>query len=377
MSFQRNQIMKSKIAYLISSKSWGGLEMNQLRNARWMCDAGFEVVLFCQENSSVHNAAKTEEGIDVQVIPPHKKYYDFKCGKSLARTIDTLNITHLIVRDTRDISLAVIAKRHAKNKLHLSYFMEMQLGVSKRNFLHTLRFSYIDMWSCPLNWLHQQVLELTKMKPEKVVVIPSGIDLTEVNNTITVQQARSILDLPQEATIVGLIGRIDKQKGQLILLQALQLMKNERVAICFLGESTFGEADIYANELKDFVEDNKLENRVFFRPFRKDISVFYRAIDRLVMATNSETFGMVTLEALAHGVPVIASNSGGSPELLEYGRIGFLFEPMNPASLAEKLERSLDFNLPFPIEELKRRASEFDKELMGAKIQEYLKLKSN
>jgi hypothetical protein len=133
--------MKSKIAYLISSKSWGGLEMNQLRNARWMRDAGFEVVLFCQENSSVHNAAKTEEGIDVEVIPPHKKYYDFKCGKSLARKIDTLTITHLIVRDTRDISLAVIAKRHAK--INFIYPILWKCSSVFRNEISCIRFGFL------------------------------------------------------------------------------------------------------------------------------------------------------------------------------------------------------------------------------------------
>jgi len=368
--------MTSKIAYLVSSRSWGGLEMNQLRNACWMRDNGYEVVLFCQANTSVYHAAKAEHDIKIELIEPHRKYYDFKRGKFLAQKINELKITHLIVRDTRDISLAVIAKRRLKKTLHLSYFMEMQLGVPKRNLLHTLRFSYIDIWSCPLHWLHQQVLELTKMQPKKVVVIPSGIDLNQVESDLTPVQARSLLDLPQDEVIIGLIGRIDRQKGQLVLLQALNLLKNKNICVCFLGESTFGEADGYVEQLKDFLSQHNLEKRVFFRSFRRDIGVFYRAINRLVMATNSETFGMVTLEALAHGVPVIASNSGGSPEILEYGRIGFLFDPMNPASLAEKIESSLDFNLPFTIEDLRKRASGFDKDLMGLRIQEILKLKA-
>src|SRR5690606_35858245 len=91
--------------------------------------------------------------------------------------------------------------------------------------------------------------------------------------------------------------------------------------------------DLMLQKIKEF----NLENRVFIRPFRKEIVVFYKAIDAFVMASKAETFGMVTIEALASGIPVIGSNAGGTPEILNHGEFGVLFETLNADDLAQKI----------------------------------------
>jgi glycosyltransferase involved in cell wall biosynthesis len=325
------------LAYLCSSTSWGGLEMNQLKNASWMKERGHTVFLLCKKDSPIEKAAK-EALIPTINIEKHKKYYDFRAGKKLASIIDDFYITHLIVRDTRDMSVAVIAKRKAKAILHLSYFMEMQLGVKKTNLLHTIRFSYFDLWSCPLNWLQQQVLTMTKMKASKVKVIPSGLDLRQFDIELSKSEAREQLNVPSDGVIVGLIGRFDPHKGQVLVLEAMKLAKDKQFICCFLGEPTKEAGTEYVDLMNKTIDDNQLTDRVFIRPFRKDIATFFKAIDVFVMASKAETFGMVTIEAMACGVPVIASNAGGSPEILDFGKYGFLFEPLNVESLAKKID---------------------------------------
>ena len=332
--------MENRLAYLCSSNSWGGLEMNQLRNARWMKERGHTVFIFCKANSPIEEAAKAE-GISVVTISGHKKYYDFKAGKLLAKALNEHQITHLILRDTRDMSVGVIAKRKSKTPIHLSYFLEMQLGVSKRNLLHTIRFKGLDVWSCPLNHLADQVRKLTRFDQSKLHVIPSGLNLEQFRSNITKNEARNILELPQDQKIIGLSGRFDPFKGHLLLLEALHKLNREDVSICFLGEPTRESGPEYVNQIMETIASYGLTNRVFIRPFRKDIEVFYKAIDYFVMASTAETFGMVTIEAMTSGLPVIASNSGGSPEILEFGKCGYLFEPRNTDSLKEKLEEAL------------------------------------
>jgi glycosyltransferase involved in cell wall biosynthesis len=329
---------KGFIAYLCSSASWGGLEMNQLRNATWMQDAGYQICMIGRENSPLHDVCLAQ-GLPWIGIPKHRKYYDFSKGRKLGKILTQKGITHLIVRDTKDLSLAVIAKRHAG--VHLSYFMEMQLGVSKKHLLHTIRFGYIDLWSCPLNWLKDQVLTMTRMNPQKVVVIPSGINLAELQKELSRTEARSHLKLPEKGTMIGLIGRFDRHKGQVLLLEALLQLSRKDVSVCFLGEPTRNERQDYFLQMTQFIKENELQNRVFIRPFRKDIATFYKAIDIFVLGSTSETFGMVTVEAMACGTPVIASNSGGSPEILGFGSYGSLYEPNNAKDLAQKIEASL------------------------------------
>lgn len=351
--------MGQKIAYLCGSSSWGGLEMNQLRNAVWMKERGHDVLLLCKQGTPFWENGN-QAGLPVRLIGGHKKYYDFKAGKGLAGILKEEKVTHLIIRDTRDMSVAVIAKRKCGHLLHLSYFMEMQLGVKKTNPFHTLRFSYLDLWSCPLNWLGRQVEAMTHFKKDRITVIPSGLDLSQFNNPYSKAAAREVLELPQDKMIVGLIGRFDPHKGQVLLLEALSRISDPNVCVCFLGESTKEAGPEYVNKMNETIQENGLEDRVFIRPFRKDISTFFNAVDVFVMASKAETFGMVTIESMACGTPVIASNAGGSPEILDHGKFGLLFEPLNPESLARKIEYFKSHSGQFDAESLKEEAKKYD-----------------
>lgn len=204
--------MKTKLGYLCSSVSWGGLEMNHLRNASWMQERGHDVVVICIKNSPIDQRA-AEMQLPAIHIEKHKKYYDFGKARALQQIIQKNSITHLLIRSTLDVSIAANVKRKLGDALHTSYFMEMQIGVKKTNPLHTLRFRYIDLWSCPLVWLKNQVEELTNFKNE-LIVIPSGVDLSQFQNMPDSSVSRKALNLPEKPFLFGLIGRFDPQKGK-------------------------------------------------------------------------------------------------------------------------------------------------------------------
>ena len=82
--------MTHTLGYLCSSTSWGGLEMNQLKNANWMKERGHAVYLLCKVNSPIEKAAK-ELNIPILLIENHRKYFDFKAGKKLSKIIDSSN----------------------------------------------------------------------------------------------------------------------------------------------------------------------------------------------------------------------------------------------------------------------------------------------
>ncbi|MDG1429593.1 MAG: glycosyltransferase [Crocinitomicaceae bacterium] len=329
--------MNNKLAYLCGSKSWGGLEMNHIRNAAWMSKRGHDVVVIGLAKSPFHQAA-SEQNLRFIPIRTYRKYFDRKGAFELLAILKREAISHLLIRSNYDMSIAASVKRFLKEKLHTSYFIEMQLGVKKTGIHHRLRYRYIDLWSSPLNWLHDQVQELTHFKNE-LVVIPSGLDLNEFETQLTKSQAREVLELSTNAFLLGLIGRFDQKKGQLLLLNALNKCTNNNVKIVLLGEPTRGEETNYFQEMTRFIEENELNSRVFIRNFRKDISTFYRAVDWVVMASDAETFGMVTIESFACGTPVLGSNSGGTPELLENEEGGTLFESGNSTDLARKIDQ--------------------------------------
>lgn len=332
--------MESKVAYLCSSQSWGGLEMNHFRNALWMQEHGVDVVVFAIEGSPLAESVKMT-GLPLVLIRKHRKYYDYLAAYSLVKLFRENKITHLFIRDTRDMSVAGLTKLFLRNQLQVAYFMEMQLGINKKDLLHTIRFSRLDYWFCPLEWLKNQVLEKTRFPAKKTHVLPSGIDVSQFKDSLSRQEARKRMELPENLIIFGLIGRFDPQKGQLLALKAFKDLKNANIGLVFLGEKTKNESDYYFEEIKSLIKRCDLQNKVFIRPFRKDISIFFTAIDATIMASKSETFGMVTIESMAAGVPVIGSESGGTVELLQHGKLGYLFKPEDQKSLTEKMNEFL------------------------------------
>ncbi len=364
--------MKNKLGYICGSKSWGGLEMNHVRNAKWMHDRGHEVHYFCLQGSKSHQMAH-EQGLNIAFIEKHRKYCDFKQGRALVKLVKQLGITHLISRSTSDLSILAFVKWKLGRQIHTSYFMEMQMGVVKKNFMHTLRYKFIDLWSCPLNYLENQVNTMTNFKNE-LVIIPSGIELDRFYKGEP-QNARNIMDLPQNEVFFGLAGRFDPQKGQLLLLDAVSRCTRKDFSIVLLGEPTLHESgEIYYQQMLDLISKYELDSRVFIRPFMKNIEVFYNAIDWFVMATKAETFGMVTIEALATGKPVLGSNAGGTVEILGDGKFGVLFEPLDPKDLAQKIDLILNNSIQFAPQILRKEAANYDHNKVCALVEQALGL---
>lgn len=364
--------MSAHLGYLCSSESWGGLEMNHLRNAVWMHDRGHKVLVFAIENSRFIKEAK-EHGIPVQHIEQHKKYYDFKQGRKLVALIKNHGITHLLIRATRDMSIAAYSKWKLKDSLHTSYYMEMQLGVKKTHFLHAARHNGIDLWSCPLPWLEEQVISMTRFKNQRVR-IPSGMDLSSYSNAPNQVDARLTLDLPASPIIFGLMGRFDPQKGQLLLLEAMQLAQNKDFHVVFLGEPTHNEAEDYFLQMQEIIQKDEYKDRVHIRPYMKNPVPFYTAVDWFIMATKAESIGMVTMESLACGTPVLGSNAGGTPEVLEQNRGGILFETMNAESLAIQLDSISNNRISLSSESLREMTQQYDHNSVCAAVEQYLGL---
>ena len=105
------------------------------------------------------------------------------------------------------------------------------------------------------------------------------------------------------------------------------------------GESAIGEDD-WEVHLRQLVHELDIADRVEFRGFQEDIWAEFSLIDLAVHAsTTPEPFGQVVLEAMASGVPVIASDEGGPAEVVTDGRDGLLVRPRDPRLLADALLR--------------------------------------
>jgi len=329
------------IGIVCTSPGWGGLELNTLRLARWLCEAGWKVHLITSGNTPLHLYA-ADAASSVQVFSEHGLPKKSARLRIMNAWIRRYKIRVLFVPFNKDISAASLYKRFYDNDIGLVYQQHMQVGVRKRDLIHTLRYAMIDVWIAPLQYLKAETLRLTHVKEKRIEVIPFGIE-TELFRASSWDRdsARAALSLPPDAWIIGVLGRLDPKKGQDLVIHALKQLHDagqKDYQVLLMGSTTIHEGDAFSKILHDLVLEYGLEQHVHFRPYADDVMVFYKSIDVFAMPSHGETFGMVTVEAMAAGVPVVGTDRDGTRELLGEGRYGFLFEREDVAGCVSQIE---------------------------------------
>jgi D-inositol-3-phosphate glycosyltransferase len=330
-----------KIAFLITSTGWGGLEMNVVKLAKLLLLKDYEIILITQEKSTIYISGK-EYFPTSFLLDKTKKHFDFKSAKNIGNYLKKNKVNTLLVFDNKDLDLATWTKKLFYTKIKIIYQQHMQIGINKKDFIHTFRYNSIDCWISPLEYLKNEVVERTKFPKEKIKVIPICLNTSKfINKKYSKEDALKLLNISPKFPLLGIVGRISEKKGQLFLIDSLIRLKQEGVSIELLifGSATINdiECQAYNKLIIEKVKNNNLEQVVHFIEFREDVSQFYNAVDVFAMASEGETYGMVTIEAMLSKLPIIATNSGGTSEVLNFGKFGLLYEPKNSNDFCEKL----------------------------------------
>lgn len=167
---------------------------------------------------------------------------------------------------------------------------------------------------------------LTRIIPEeKIAVVHNGLDLSQFEPNIE-SKVREEFNISEDTRLVGTIGSLEERKGIDFFLQAAAKVKSKVPKIKFLivGKSLYGQ-EAYLDQLKDFAKELGVEKDVIFCGARDDIPQIIKALDVVVVPSRSEPFGRVVIEGMAIKKPVVASDCGGIPEIIENGIHGVLF----------------------------------------------------
>jgi glycosyltransferase involved in cell wall biosynthesis len=303
--------------------------MNAIKTASWMYSEGNDIAVYGVEGAPLTNFAR-EKGIPVTSIQRHKKYMPFRRAVILHKIFKREQIDVIFIRDTRDIGIAALVKLLSGNRIKIIYHQAMQIGVDKKDLFHSLRFSFIDAWMSSTQIMKENVMKHTRFPEHKIHVVPLGVEVKKlVENQPETSEARKYFSLNQNDKVMGIMGRLNPMKGQHFLIECLEKIRNAGTDyhLLIVGEPTRNEGDDYKQRLLKMVKEKGLGKFVHFHGFLKEITWFLAAIDIFALASEKETYGMVTVESLVYGVPVIASNSGGTPEIINYGKYGKLYKP--------------------------------------------------
>ncbi len=216
-----------------------------------------------------------------------------------------------------------------------------------------------------------QIQWLYKIKTNNVVVIPPGVDTSHFY-PISPDEAKEYIGVPPCANMLLFVGRIEPLKGVDALIQAIAILRQRGVYVCLSvigGEP--GGADVENAEMRRVQEMSRqagLDDLVTFLGKRSQdtLPYYYSAADAVVVPSHYESFGMVALEAMACGVPVVASQVGGLAFLVQDGETGYTVPADDPQALADHLAVLLQY--PDLRARLGRNAAELAKEYAWDKI---------
>lgn len=175
---------------------------------------------------------------------------------------------------------------------------------------------------------------------DKIVTIPNGIDIGEFDILYTKEQCRLMLNIPVYNRVLLFCGYLSPHKGPDILLRAFSQIKRyyQDIKLIFMGDG------LMLNYLQAMAKVLGIEKDVIFvgniNGIRK--TMYYKSADIFCLPSVMESFGIVNLEAMACSIPIIASNTGGIPDIVKQGYNGILVEPRNDVAMANAIARLLD-----------------------------------
>lgn len=267
-----------------------------------------------------------------------------------------LNIPSTVLRLRRLIKLERVALVHTNSGVILSSSVAARLaGVAHVWHIREWFQEFNSFWRFHEFWISlfsDRIITVSKAiaaqfsNQAKVSVIHDGYDIEEFRlgdpQVGAVFRRRYGLD---DSLIIGCVGRIKLQrKGQEVLLRAAGLLKQRGIQAKYLiVGAPFPGNEVHLEALHAMVQEYDLGADVVFTGELADPRPAYAAMDIFVLpSAQPEPFGGVVMEAMGMGLPVVATNLGGSVEQVVDGETGYLVPPSDPAALAENLKILLE-----------------------------------
>ena len=204
----------------------------------------------------------------------------------------------------------------------------------RRGWAERLLIHFTDSIACVSEDVKRSMIENQGISPEKLAVVYNGVDTDRFcPGSLKSRLCRDGLGIKQDASIIGIVARLTPVKDHVTLLKAfLKIYEDIPEAVLLV----VGDGELEQTLIKQTYEMG-LNNNVFFVGERQDIPELLNVMDIFVLSSLSEGHNMSLLEAMAAGLPVVATDVGGNSEIVVDGATGFLVPPENPKIFSDKV----------------------------------------
>ncbi|GAB6125208.1 glycosyltransferase [Humidesulfovibrio idahonensis] len=320
------------LCFFNSNRPWGGGEHWHLENALLARDKGYRVSVVANQGSVLAQRLAGVAGI--RLFTPSLGGMSFlnPCAiAKLARFFRQEQVDAVLLCLPRDVKAGGLAAKLAGVP---DIIYRRGIAVPVRDRLSNRFFYGRVLTKLIVNSLETKRCVLAEnsrlIAEERIHLVYNGFDVAEFD----ARQSQALVPRRADEIVIGTAGRLTRQKGQSLLLDAAALLKTQpapfRVLIAGAGELE-GELKAQASRLG-------LDGTVEFLGFVADMKAFHQSIDIFALPSLWEGFGFVLAEAMCMGLPVAAFDVSSIPEVVEHGRTGLLCRP-DAAALAANLLR--------------------------------------
>ncbi|MDO9162196.1 MAG: TIGR03088 family PEP-CTERM/XrtA system glycosyltransferase [Methylococcaceae bacterium] len=337
---------KPLIAHVLFRLGTGGLENGVVNLINHLPDDKYRHAVICMTNYTDFRKRITNK--DVQVYCLNKKPgKDFAVYLRLWRLLRTIKPDILHTRNLSALEAQLSGLlAGVKHRIHGEHGRDIDdvngtnpRYVFLRKLFRPLVHRYIPMSKDLENWLVRQI----QVPPQKITQLYNGVDLSrfKVGNEKPLELLPPSFRTPG-LQIIGTVGRLDPVKDQITLVAALiHLLSTspelkDKVRLVLVGAGGLQE------RLNSMIQVADLNDLVWFAGDRSDVADLMRTLDIFVLPSINEGISNTILEAMATGLPVIATKVGGNPELVVDNETGILIPKQNPVAMSDAIKLYLD-----------------------------------
>lgn len=325
--------MPRRILYIHGISEIGGSERDLLQLLRLIDRQQWEPYVVCPEGPLSREVEKLKVSVYPMRLPAWRKLIDvFSIPRAvwlLFKSMRDMKINLVHVNDYWWAPISYIACRMAGLPCIVHIRQEIEPRRVREYWLR--RPQKLVAVS---NRIRDVAIE-SGVDPTRIMVIYSGIDVALTSNPAEDKRVRDDYHLSDRQPVIGTVANLFPRKGHEYLLQALIEVRKKLPDIhCLI----IGEGDNrYRAMLLEMIQTHGLTRVVTLAGFQEDMMAHIAAMDVFVLPSVMEGFGIVLLEAMAMGRPIVATAVGGIPEVIEDHVTGVLVPPRDPKALAQKI----------------------------------------
>ncbi len=339
--------IKPVVLQVLPELNQGGVELGTIEIATELQKQGIKNFVASAGGRMAYNLerAKIEHfTLPLKTKNPIKLWLNYRRLVKIIKE-NGVNIVH--ARSRAPAWSAYWAARKTGAKYLTTFHGTYGLGPKGIKKIYNKVMTYGDLVIAISNHIKQHILKHYKCDESKIRLIHRCVNMENFDvNNISAERMIKLMEehhLPEDKPIILLIGRLTRWKGQKLLIEALEKIKEKEFFCIFVGDDQ--GRDYYTQELKQAIASKNMEGRFSFIRHISDVPALMMISDVVVSASvEPEAFGRIAAEGEAMGRIVVASNIGGSLENLVDGKTGKHFVSGDASSLSEALTWALELS---------------------------------